>query len=334
MFGPMSLKIAGLGRYVPEMIVTDSDIEEKCGLPKGWVREHTGVIERRRCAPFETNSFIGARAAMEAVQDAGITLADIDLIINASGTPERAIPDGAPLLQRALGLEQSGIACFSVHGTCLSFLFALDVAASLLATERYRHILIVSAEVVSPGINYNEPEAASLFGDLAVAAVVRRTHGDETSQLLTSRFETYSEGADYCTIRGCGTERPPNDPKTRPEDSMFHMDGPRVFKMAQKCVPDFLNRLRPNLSNTIADLDFIIPHQASLLALRYVLQRKLKVPAEKMIINIDKFGNCVAASIPGALYDAVKMEKVKRGDEILLTGTGAGLSLGGIILRY
>src|SRR5688572_23706618 len=214
---PLPLKIVGVGRYLPERVVPSSEVETLCGLPAGWIERRSGVRERRWVSG-ETNASMGAAAAREAVAAAGLALTDIDLILNASGTPEQAIPDGGPLIQRQLGLGASGIASLSVHATCLSFLAALDMSANLLATGRYHNILIVSAEIGSVGINVREPESASLMGDAAAAVVVTRTLEGESACLLAARLETYGDGADLTAIRGGGSRRHPNHADTRPED--------------------------------------------------------------------------------------------------------------------
>ncbi len=208
---PFPLKIIGLGRYLPERVVPSREVEALCGLPAGWIERRSGVRERR-WATTETSSYMGAQAAREAVAEAGLALTDIDLILNASGTPEQAIPDGGPLIQRQLGLGGSGIAAMSVHATCLSFLAAIDLSSNLLATGRYKNILIVTAEIGSVGINFKEPESASLIGDAAAAVVVTRTPAGEASAVQAARFETYGDGADHTAIRGAGSRRPPNTP--------------------------------------------------------------------------------------------------------------------------
>jgi 3-oxoacyl-[acyl-carrier-protein] synthase-3 len=330
---PLPLKIIGVGRYLPQRIVPSAEIEARCGLPSGWVERWSGVRERRWVADEnETSSFMGAEAAKEAVANAGLKLHDVDLIINASGTPEQAIPDGGALIQRQLGLGSSGIACLTVHATCLSFLVALDMSANLLATGRYQRILIVSADIGSVGLNFAEPETATLMGDAAAAAVVIHTPPGEHSQLYAARLETYSEGADMTTIRGGGSRRHPNNPATRPEDNLFHMEGLNLLRLVRQYGPGFLERLSPGLSTGLGDIQLVIPHQASLAALRFL--HHFGWPAEQMVLTLDWLGNCVAASLPVTLYEAIHQGRLQRGDKVLLIGSGAGLSFGGIVLRY
>jgi 3-oxoacyl-[acyl-carrier-protein] synthase-3 len=327
----ITIKIAGMGRYLPERVVSNTEVEALCRLPAGWIASRTGVHERRWVTD-ETNAVMAARAVGEAVAEAGLALTDIDLILNASGTQQQSIPDGAALIQRELGLAESGIPAFSIHATCLSFLMALDTAANLLAVGRYRTILIVSAEIPSAGINFEEPESAALMGDAAAAVVLTRTPPGESSSLLAARFETYSVGASYAEVRGGGTHRHPNAAGTTPEDNLFHMNGPQLLKLSRKYSGNFLERLRPGLSHGLGDVQRVVPHQASILGLR--LLSHFGWPPERVQVTLDRLGNSVAASIPVTLYEGVQRGEINRGDEILLIGTGAGLSLGGVILRY
>jgi len=328
---PLPLKILGVGRYLPDRIVLSSELERKAGLTAGWIERKQGVKERRRVA-LETNSEMSAAAAREALDDAGLQPADLDLILNASGTTEQAIPDGAPLIQHHLGLGESGIACFSVHTTCLSFLTAFDLSASLLATGRYRRILIASAEITSKGLNWADQETSTLFGDGAAAAVVGLTPAGEMSAVHGARFETYGSGARFTQVMGCGTSRPPNHPDTRAEDNLFHMDAEAVLLMTFRHAPQFLEHLKFAIPGGLSQLDVVIPHQASRLALdshtRFGFKR------QQIVRTLECLGNCVAASIPLTLHAAIRCGRLSRGNRALLLGTGAGLSFGGVVFTY
>lgn len=331
MNGALPLKIAGIGRYLPKRVVPSSELEQRLGLPDGWIFKKQGVRERRWVTD-ETASYMGAQAALAALDDAGMQLSDVDLIINASGSQEQAIPDGGPLIQRHLGLGSSGVACMSIHATCLSFVVALDTAASLLATGRYHRILVISSEISSVALNFSHVESSTLFGDGAAAVVLMRTPDGEPSALLAARLETYGEGAYFTQVAGGGTRRHPNRPDTRPEDNLFHMDGPSVFSLAVKHAAAFLERLRPGLSTGLGDIKLAVPHQASKLALE--AHRFYGFKRTQVVRTIDYLGNCIAASIPLTLHEAIKDNRLQRGDKFLLLGTGAGLSIGGAILVY
>ncbi len=327
----LPVKLAGLGHYLPERVVSNAEVEARCGLPAGWIEARTGV-RARRWADGETASFMAAQAAREAVAAAGLALEEIDLVLNASGTAEQAIPDGGPLLQRALGLGDSGVPAFSVGATCLSFVVALEVGARLLLGGAYRHVLVASADVASCGLNFNEPESAALLGDAAAAAVLARTPTDEASAIHAVHLATYGAGAHLTEIRGGGSARHPNAPHTRPEDHLFHMKGLQVLKLTRQHGREFLEALRPGLSRGLGSIRWAVPHQASRMGLEML--KAFGWPPERVRITLDRYGNCVAASLPLTLYEGVRAGAIRRGDELLLIGTGAGLSLGGMILTY
>ncbi|QDV05958.1 3-oxoacyl-[acyl-carrier-protein] synthase 3 [Planctomycetes bacterium Poly30] len=332
------VRIAGIGRYLPETVVTNGELEERFGVPTGWIEEKTGVIERRRAdvAGGETASIMGAAALAEALGDGPL---ELDLILNASGTPEQAIPDGGPLIQRALGLHRSGIPCFTVHATCLSFLAALDVAASMLTVGTHRRIAIVSTEIGSTGVSGVDPKSESLWGDAAAAVVLERTNPEQGSALERVLFRTWSEGADLTSIRGGGTKLHPSRPGAVPEDLHFQMNGPAVLQMCLRRAGRFFAELHPSLRTGGMDgsgpserIDVAITHQPSKAGLEGM--ERFGVLRERTVVTLDRLGNCVAASIPCTLYEAIQTGRLQRGQRALLFGTGAGLSMAGALLTY
>lgn len=327
----LPIRIAGVGRYLPERVVLNPELEARIGLPEGWIEEKTGV-RQRRFASGETASFMGAHAALEAMRDARVPIADIDLIIGASATAEQMLPDGGSLLQRELNQGRSGIPCLSVNTTCLSFVTALDLTSTLIASGRYRNVLIVSSEIASVGLNYEERESASLFGDGAAAAVITRSESHDTGRVHGARQETYSEGAFYTAVMGGGTKHHPNDPETRPEMNLFSMDGRKIYKLAHRHLGAFFERLFKDAPFSRRDLDLVIPHQASLYSIRSL--RKYDFPEEKVFVTLSKYGNTIAASIPMALYEAIRTGRIRRGDRAMMVGTAAGLTFGAILFTY
>lgn len=327
----LPLKIIGLGRYLPSRVVPSSELEKMCGVPAGWVERRNGVRERR-WVTHETSSFMAVQAACEALEEAGLNAYQLDLIINASGTAEQAIPDTGALIQRQLGLGKSGIPAMTIHTTCLSFVAAMDVAANFLQTGRYKNILIASADVASCGINPKEPESASLVGDAGAAVVVTRSPEGEASRLHYAHFKTYGEGAYLTAIMGGGSAHHPSFPDHRPEDDLFHMDGPAVLRMVREIADDFLEELYPGLSKSLIDIDVVVPHQASKVGL--MMLTHFGWPQDRIMHTLEWLGNCVAASIPVTLYQAVRDGNIQRGNKLLLVGTGAGLSIGGLVLTF
>ncbi len=208
---------------------------------------------------------------------------------------QRVIPDNAPLFQRELGLGSSGIPCFSIHSTCLSFLSGIEVAASLLATGRYKNILLVSAEIPSRGLNFSDPESASLFGDAAAAAVLSLPEPGEPGALHYYRMESYGNGADLTTINA-GTERYPYTDTCLPQDTLFTMEGKRVYRFAQKHARGFFNRMIPDFKEALDQIKLIIPHQSTMLGIKSL--KRHGIDLSKVAITLPRYGNCVAASIP------------------------------------
>jgi 3-oxoacyl-[acyl-carrier-protein] synthase-3 len=327
----MPLKIIGFGRYLPKRIVPSSELEAMCGVPAGWVERRNGVRERRWVTD-ETSSFMSGQAAIEALDEAKLKPNQLDLIINASGTGEQAIPDTGVLIQRQLGLGNSGIPAMTVHTTCLSFVAAMDVASNFLNSGRYKNILIASADVASCGINPKEPESASLVGDAAAAVVVTKSDTNDKSIIHHAHFKTYGDGAYLTTIMGGGSRLHPRFDGHKPEDDLFHMDGPAVLRMVRGIAHDFLDELYPGLSKSLVDIDVVVPHQASKVGL--MMLERFGWPNSKIMTTIETLGNCVAASIPATLYQAVRDGNIQRGQKVLLVGTGAGLSIGGLVLTY
>ncbi len=327
---PLPMKIIGCGRYMPRRVVTNEELEARCELPAGWIETKTGVRERRWVERDESSTFMGAMAAREALDDAGIAPADIDLIMNASGSPPRALPDGGHLIQRELGLGRSGIPCMTVHTTCLSFVTGLNVAANFLATGQRETILIVTSDISSRSLDFSQPESAILLGDGAAACVVTRAPEGDGSALERYHQVGLGDGADLTTLRGMGTTWPPNDPDTPPEYNLFYMDGLGIAAMLRGAFTSFLETLTAGLSR--ADVAAVVPHQANAYALRAL--RRYGFPEGRIAKTLDRFGNCVAASIPLTLYEVIREGRISQGDRVLLLGAGAGLCIGGILLTY
>jgi 3-oxoacyl-[acyl-carrier-protein] synthase-3 len=329
---PRRVKIAGIGKYLPARRVSSTELEGRLGLSPGWIERKTGVRERRY-AETEVQSQMGAHAARAALDDSGVSLKDIDLIISASATPEQCIPCTAVFIQRALGAEAEGVPCFDVDSTCLSFVFGLEVAASFVASGSYRNVLVVSAELPSVALDWKEPESSVLMGDGAAAVVVTRAAETDESVLYPAGFTTFSSGAELAQLQGGGSRFHPDNPATRPELNRFHMKGPKIFRFAQKAAVPFVARYLEEIEWPSASLDVVVPHQASLFAVRMSAKACGFAP-EKLVENIQTHGNCLAASIPMALHDGIRSGQIRRGHRVFLVGTAAGLSVGALALRF
>jgi 3-oxoacyl-[acyl-carrier-protein] synthase-3 len=236
-------------------------------------------------------------------------------------------------VQRELGLPDGRVFAFDVNATCLSFLVALEVAARMVAAGAARHALIVSSEITRDSLNPEEPESYVLMGDAAAAAILSAAGPGEASALCHSAFTTYASGADLTRVAGGGTLHHPNDPATTAAMNYFTMEGPAVYRMAARLLPPFLERFLAEAGWERTTIDAVVPHQASSRGLE-LLTRRCSFRPEQLVINLAERGNCVAASIPLALAEAVHAGRIRRGHRLLLVGTGAGLSLGAATLVF
>ncbi len=274
---------------------------------------------------------MGAFAARDALAMAGIPLESIDLIVNASGTVEQSIPDGGALLQRALGLGKSGVPAMSVHATCMSFLAALEMVGPMIVAGRYRRVLVVSSDIGSAGLDPSDPESAILFGDGAAAAILVPSE-ESSSAILSSHFETYGIDSGLACVEGGGTRNHPNDEDVSPRQNLFHMRGPELLRHVLARARPFLRRLFEGLDPEVLSNSLLVPHQPSIAGIRML--HSLGFEEERVVTTLETLGNCVAASIPMTLYEAISSGRAQRGGTLICVGTGAGVSLGGTVLRY
>lgn len=326
------MRVVGTGAILPAESLTSEALDDRLGLAPGTVFARTGVrcrfVERRPAA------VPGAEAARAALAVAGLTLDDIDALIAASGTPDQAMPSNASLLHHELGLSARGIPAFDIGASCLSFLTAIDVADSLIATARYRHVMVVSSDIASCGLDWTKLEASGIFGDGAAAAVLGPSTPGDGSAVLGRAFLTLSEGVHTCEIPGGGSRHHPSriDEPFAPLAN-FRMDGPTLFRLAGERFPRFVGGLLHQAGVSLGDIDLVIPHQASEHALDF-LRRRLRLPREKVVDIFAERGNQVGASLPTALHEAIVSGRLVRGQTALLIGTGAGVQMGGVVLRY
>ena len=336
---PLAFNIAGMGKYLPENVVSSADLERRLNLPFQWIERRAGVIERRH-AQGETQAYMAARATQMALAQAGLRLSDVDALIGANAAPQQTIPCTAALVQRELIQHElgalEGSACWDINSTCLSFLVALHTAALYLSSGMYKTIVVFSSERASSALNWEQPESAVLFGDAAAAVVLTRGGPGWPCHLRGVKFATFSSGAEHTRIQGGGTRYPPNDPATTPSMNLFDMNGPAIFRQATRLMPPFLDALLGDTAWTRAEVDVVVPHQASGHALEHLV-RGLGFRHEQVFSNLSTRGNCVAASIPLALVEASEagLLELHKGDskKVLCLGTAAGLMLGGLALE-
>ncbi|HUG71866.1 MAG TPA: 3-oxoacyl-[acyl-carrier-protein] synthase III C-terminal domain-containing protein [Steroidobacteraceae bacterium] len=328
----VALEILGTGEYVPATRVASSELDRRWNKPARWTEEQTGVVSRAFVSGGENVISMGVAAARAALADAHIAAAELDAVVAVGSVPAQAIPCTAAFFHRELGLASSGIAAFDINATCLGFLAALDLLAPAIAAGRYRHVLVIASEVASVGLDWNDPLTAGLFGDGAGAVVLSRSRNPGAS-LLAARLQTFSAGVEHCQVQAGGTLL---DPRTNHEKyveaSYFRMKGRATYRLAAALLPNFLESLARHAGIELKQIDTWITHQASGRALRH-LQKLLLLPPERFVLTLPTHGNQISASLPVALHRARHDGRLQPGQYVALIGSGAGLSIGGAILK-
>jgi 3-oxoacyl-[acyl-carrier-protein] synthase III len=330
----LPIRILGTGECLPGTCVQSQALDESWKKKVGWTLKHSGIERRYYASEGETTSFMGALAARSALAAAGMEAYELDCIVSACSVMEQAIPCTGVLIQRQLGLGESGIPAFDINATCLSFIAALDLLSVAMAAGRYRRVLVVSSEIASAGLRWDDPETAMLFGDGAAAVVLGQATEADGSEILGTHFETFSVGADLCQVKSGGTRiRPRTQMDEFLRGACFEMQGRATYRMAVKRLPVFLDRLFQRANVALGELACIVPHQASAKGLDH-LEATLQLPQDLLVRVLASRGNQMAASIPVTLHHAITSGRVQRGDLMALVGSGAGLSFGGAVLRY
>jgi 3-oxoacyl-[acyl-carrier-protein] synthase III len=322
-------QLIGSGVYFPQREVRAEEIDKRLGKPPGWTRTNIGVNRRFECAPPESIATMAAQAVTKAMDAAQIRWSEIDLILDCSTSRHRPIPCNAVHVQAMFGAEAQRIPCFDIQSTCLGFIVALNVANGLMQAGVYRHMLIVCSEAPLAAVNWREAESAALFGDGAVAFVLKRR---EKSQLGVFMQETHSNYLDACMVDGGGHLRTVFDYKHQDDASYrFHMDGKALMRAAHKFLPPMFREIveRPHVD--IAQLH-VVPHQGAPKALDMV-RRWIEMPEDRFHCQVQDYGSIVAASIPITLHRCMESEVIGPGCPVMLLGTSAGYSQAAIVFH-
>lgn len=324
----LSVRILGTGAFVPALRVTAEDLDARLGLPPGTTLARNAVRSRHFASLDETASLMSACAISRALGAAGLAAADLDAILFSGVMPEQPMPSTAVLIHARLGCR-SACSCFDINASCVGFLKGVEIAACAIATGMWRRVAVVAAEIASKGIDWDDLDTCTLFGDGAAAAILGPTRSGESSAILAARHATVSEGAGLCVMRAGGSRFNIRTPPPDDKHYLFSMQGKAVLRLVHEHLPGFYADL---LAATGEPVSLIVPHQASAIGLAYfrkVLARD--IPVAEILSD---FGNQVSASLPTALDVAIRRGSIHRGDTIMLLGTAAGLSMSGIVLRY
>ncbi len=323
-------KIIGTGSYLPKTVMTNNDIEKLVNTSDQWIKERTGISERRIAAKGELNSDMAANAAKKAIENAKLSVKDIDLIIAGTSTADYSIPALAPIIQYKLGCDK--IPAFDINSVCTSFAYAFFTACGLLNSGFYKNCLVIGSDIYSRILNWNDRNTCCIFGDGAGAVVIKGGKG--SSGILSHIFGADGSDSELIRIPIGGTKNPiSKNNNYKKEDYFFQMAGTDVFEFTITTIPRVAVDLIKKANLTNNDIDLVVLHQANRRIIESVSKRT-KIPIEKFIINIDRVGNTSSASIPIALDEAVLSGRIKDKDKIMMIGFGGGLSWGGVIFEW
>ncbi len=327
--------ITGTGHFVPPKVVTNFDLEKKMDTSDEWIRQRSGIVERRYVEPGVGSSDLAYEAALRAIEAAKIDKSEIDFIIAATLSPDHYFPGIGVIVQAKLGLSEIG--ALDVRNQCTGFIYALSVAEQYIKTHTFKKILLVASEVQSANLDYSDKgrDMAVLFGDGGGAVILEPNEKNDGRGILSTHL--FSDGR---YVSDLWMEKPsPKDNPTFAEEffkkrSFFpEMNGRNVFKNASAKMPEAVRIALKHNGLSIEDVDHLIPHQAND-RISLMVARGLKIPVEKVIRNIDRFGNTTAASIPIAMDEALKRRIIKDGDIVVLTAFGSGYTWGSAVIQF
>ena len=317
--------ILGTGSLAPDRVVTNDDLAKLVNTSDEWIQTRTGIRERRLAGPGDTTTRLAVGAARAALADAGIDPAAIDLLIVATCTPDLPMPATACLVQTELGLPAT-TACFDLNAACTGFVYALDTAWALLASGRYRHALIIGAEKMSTALDWSDRTTCVLFGDGAGAAILGPAPAG--SGIVATKLGAIPGTSDLLLIPGGGSS-----PLAADAPRHIKMKGKEVFKFAVRAMDEVCRDLLTPRGLAPSDVALVVPHQANLRII-HAIAEYLELPHDRFFVNVDRYGNTSAASIPLALDEAHRAGRLRRGDLVLLVAFGAGLTYGGALVRW
>jgi len=321
--------IVGWGKALPGRVLTNDDLAAMVDTSDEWIRQRTGIVERRIAAEGETTLTLSLKAAQAALEVANLDPARLDLIIVATVTPDHAFPATACLLQDALGAGQA--AAFDLSAGCSGFVYGLSLAAGLLAAGCYDHALVVGAETLSRITDWTDRATCVLFGDGAGAVVLQAN--EAPGGILSSVLGADGSGGDLLILPAGGSAHPASAETVAARQHFIRMEGRQVFRFATRIMPEAARQVLAQAGLTVEDVTLFIPHQANDRILQ-AAARELGVPQERVFSNLARYGNTSSASIPIALCEAVEQGLIKRDDLIVCTGFGAGLTWAAAAIRW
>lgn len=320
-------RLTGWGRYVPEKVLTNADLEKMVDTNDDWITQRTGIKERRIRTENDTNASMAAAASREAMKVAGIEAKDLDFIIVCTSSPDYLLPSAGSLVQDMLGAECGAV---QVTAGCSGWAYGAVMADSLIKSGLYDTVLVVGVEIVSFGLDYTDRGTCILFGDAAAATVFQVSH--QPTGILASELGSEGAGAKALWVPGGGSTQPFDKQVLDDRLHFIKMDGKEVFKFASRVVGGSLKRVIAKAGLLPEDIDLFIPHQANARIIE-AGARLMRQPVEKFYMNLHKYGNTSAASVPLAMVEAIEEGRLKEGDKVAIVAFGAGLTWGAAVIQ-
>lgn len=322
--------IAGTGSYAPSNVVTNDEISTYVDTSDEWIRARTGIRERRFAEDHETASSMGIQAAKQAMESAGVGTDDIDLIIVATLSPDMFFPSTASLIQTKLGLNK--VTSFDLSAACSGFIYGVEVASSMMRSGAFRHALVIGSEKLSNILDWEDRSTCVLFGDGAGAVVLSKVEAEDIG-VIDSYSGNDGSKSELLYLPGGGSAIPPSHESLDQRQHFLRMNGREVFKIAVRWMEQSALILLERHGLKPEDINLIIPHQANLRIID-AIARSTKIPKDKFFVNLDRYGNTSAASIPIALHEARQKGCIQSGDYVLLVAFGAGLTWGSTLIKW
>jgi 3-oxoacyl-[acyl-carrier-protein] synthase III len=322
-------ELAGTGHYAPARVMTNDEFSQILDTSDQWIRDRTGIRERRISSDTESNACMGKAAAMQVLNDLGMTPLDLDAIVYATASPDRLLPSAACDVQAILGAKNA--AAFDVGAACAGFVYALNVAEGLIASEQARNIMVIAAERLTKIMDWSDRATAVLFGDGAGATLVRPSDGKRG--ILSSYMKSDGTLAELLYRPGGGAVHPPDAALLTDHSYFIHMAGREVFKAAVLSMADACDQALQRAGLTGADIDLMIPHQANIRIIE-ATAKHAGMPMDKVYVNVDRYGNTSAASVAIALDEAVRTGRLQPGMRVLLVAFGAGFTWASTVVKW
>jgi len=323
--------ISGIGHYVPEKILTNKDLEKMVETSDEWIIQRTGISERHIAAEGQNTSDLGYQASLKAMAMAGVTAEQLDLIIVATITPDMVFPATAALIQDKLQANNAGTV--DIEAACTGFIYGLSMASQFIETGKYQNILVIGAECLSRITDWKDRNTCVLFGDGSGAAVVSRAPEGSVSRLIDFYLRGQGRYSDLLFLPAGGSAKPASEETVKNRDHYMKMAGKETFKLASTNMANSIKALLKDNAVSPDDIDWVIPHQANLRIMK-MAARMADINEDKVVVNIDRFGNTSAATIPIAMSECVEKGTIKRGHKLVFVAFGGGMTWGANLLVF